>query len=242
MQWFYHSFHRIPPNQVGTTLISFVSWPLPNTAFRPSSFSYFAVEIPCQYSNRWWYFIKFLTQLIYVFIKLLKLVWALLSPFEVRAYTFILLMILSGFILILLILILQFPVGLHSYCGPSAQVSGLRDSWRTQILSDSLQYLWIDSSQFFGTTKPLPKRSFFESKVMIMLPLTLCTPAFSILVSCRAHTSTPYWFTSLISCSFVAFSVSLLRKNFPRWIFSSVSCFSFQSPSAVDLRLLDYCW
>ena len=133
-----------------------------------------------------------------------------LAWFEVRAYTFILLMILSGFILILLILILQFPVYLHSYCGPLAQVSGFRDSWRTQILSDSLQYLWIDSSQFFGTTKPLPNCLFFESKVMIILSLTLCIPAFSILVSCRAHTSTPYWFTSLTSCSFFVSSVSPL--------------------------------
>ena len=40
-------------HQIGTFLVSSASWPLPNTAFRPSSSSYFAVEIPCQPSNEW---------------------------------------------------------------------------------------------------------------------------------------------------------------------------------------------
>ena len=74
---------------------------------------------------------------------------------EVGAYTLMMLMIFFGFILILMILILLFPVGLHSYCGPSAQVSGFLDSWKTQILSYSLQYLWIDSCDYFSTTNPL---------------------------------------------------------------------------------------
>ena len=56
--FFFTEFH-----QVDTTLISSASWPLPNTAFGLSSSSYFAVEILCQHSNGWWYFIKFLTQL-----------------------------------------------------------------------------------------------------------------------------------------------------------------------------------
>ena len=79
-----------------------------------------------------------------------------LAQSEVGAYTFMMLMIFFGFILILLILILHFSVDLHSYCGLSAHASGFPDSWRTQILSDSLQYLWIDSCHFFGTTNPLP--------------------------------------------------------------------------------------
>ena len=33
-------------HQVGTILVSSASWPLPNTAFRPNSSSYFVVEIP----------------------------------------------------------------------------------------------------------------------------------------------------------------------------------------------------
>ena len=78
-----------------------------------------------------------------------------LARSEVGAYTFMMLMIFFGFILILLILILLFPVGLHSYCGPSAQVSRFSDSWKTQILSYSLQYLWIDSCDYFGTINPL---------------------------------------------------------------------------------------
>ena len=78
-----------------------------------------------------------------------------LARSEVGAYTFMMLMIFFGFILILLILILLFPVGLHSYCGPSAQVSRFSDSWKTQILSYSLQDLWIDSCDYFGTINPL---------------------------------------------------------------------------------------
>ena len=51
-------------HQVGTSLISSASSPLPNTTFGPSSSSYFAVEFPCQHSNGWWCFIKLLTQII----------------------------------------------------------------------------------------------------------------------------------------------------------------------------------
>ena len=80
----------------------------------------------------------------------------LLAWSEVGTYTFITLMIFFGFILILVILILHFPVCLHSYCGPSTQVSGFPHSWRTQILLDSLQDLWIDSCHLFGITNTLP--------------------------------------------------------------------------------------
>ena len=51
-------------HQVGTILISSLSWSLPNAALGPSSSSCFAVKIPCQHSNGWWCFIKFLAQLI----------------------------------------------------------------------------------------------------------------------------------------------------------------------------------
>ena len=142
-------------HQVGTILISSASWPLPNAAFWPSSSSDFAAEIPCQHSNGWWCFIKFLTQLFYLYSFLISF-GHFLARSDVGAYTFMMLMILFGFISILLILILHFPVGLHSYCSPSTPVSGFLDSWRTQILSDSLQYLWIGSCHFFGTTNPLP--------------------------------------------------------------------------------------
>ena len=51
-------------HQVGTILILSASWPLPNTAFRPSSSSYFTVENPCQQSNGLRCFIRFLTKII----------------------------------------------------------------------------------------------------------------------------------------------------------------------------------
>ena len=43
----------------------------------------------------------------------------------------------------------------------------------------------------------------------------LCTPAFSIFLSCRVHTSMPYWFTSLTICSFFVSSVSPLTLKLP---------------------------
>ena len=61
-----------------------------------------------------------------------------LAQSQVGVYTFRMLTIFFCVILILPILILHFPVGVHSYCGPSAQVSGFLDSCRTKILSDSI--------------------------------------------------------------------------------------------------------
>ena len=107
------------------------------------------------------------------------------------------LMMLFGFILILLILILQFPVGLHLYCGPSAQVSRVSGFLNSQLKNtDSVGFspvLFMDRFlPLLWYYKRIPQCLFLESKVMIILPLTLCIPAFLILVPCKAHASTPY--------------------------------------------------
>ena len=143
-------------HQAGTILISSASWHCPiqflGPDFLPNLLLKSAASIVMDdgaLSNS----LRTLSRFLYSFLISFGhfLAWS-----EVGAYTFMMLMIFFGFILILLTLILNFSVGLHSDCGPSAQVSGLPDNWRTQILSDSLQYLWINSCHFFGTTNPLP--------------------------------------------------------------------------------------
>ena len=67
-------------HQAGTILISSVSWLLPNTAFGPSSSSYFAVEIPCRHCNGWWYLISnslhSLSRCLYSFLSSFGYFWA----------------------------------------------------------------------------------------------------------------------------------------------------------------------